>query len=328
MNTRRKLAIALGAGTLTLPFSTLGQQQNKVWRIGYLSPFQSGSDPRFEVFKQQLRDLGQVEGKTIIIDYLLAEGKSERLPALAAELVRRNVDVILTGGGTPAATAAKNAAGTIPVVFQGVGDPVGQGFVTSLARPGRNMTGISDQQPEVGPKLLQFFKEIVPSAKRIAILTNPNNSSQPLTLGGMQAAARALRIDVAVVSAGSPAEFEGAFVEIVRSRPDGLVVLRDPLFVGEAVRLMTLAARHRLPTMGGDQSVPESGGLASYGPNRLDLIRRAAILVDKIVKGAKPSDLPVEQPTKFELVVNMRTAKDLGITIPNSILVSAEKVIE
>ena len=280
------------------------------------------------MFKQQLRDLGQVEGKTITIDYLLAEGKSERLPALAAELVRRNVDVILTGGGTPAATAAKNAAGTIPVVFQGVGDPVGQGFVTSLARPGRNMTGISDQQPEVGPKLLQFFKEIVPSAKRIAILTNPNNSSQPLTLGGMQAAARALRIDVAVVSAGSPAEFEGAFVEIVRGRSDGLVVLRDPLFVGEAVRLMTLAARHRLPTMGGDQSVPESGGLASYGPNRLDLIRRAAILVDKIVKGAKPSDLPVEQPTKFELVVNMRTAKDLGITIPNSILVSAEKVIE
>ena len=328
MNTRRKLVIALGAGALTVPFGTLGQQQNKVWRIGYLSPFQSGNDPRFEVFKQQLRDLGQVEGKTITIDYLLAEGKSERLPALAAELVRRNVDVIMTGGGTSAATAARNAAGTIPVVFQGVGDPVGQGFVTSLARPGGNMTGISDQQPEVGPKLLQFFKEIVPSTKRIAILTNPNNSSMRLRLSAMQAAARVLRIDVAVVSAGSPAEFEGAFVEIVRGRAAGLVVPRDPMFVGEAVQLMTLAARHRLPTMGGDQSVPESGGLASYGPNRLDLIRRAAILVDKIVKGAKPSDLPVEQPTKFELVVNMRTAKDLGITIPNSILVRADKVIE
>ena len=328
MNTRRKLLIALGAGALTVSFGTLGQQQNKVWRIGYLSPFQSGNDPRFEVFKQQLRDLGQVEGKTITIDYLLAEGKSERLPELAAELVRRNVDIILTGGGTPAATAARNAAGTIPVVFQGVGDPVGQGFVTSLARPDGNMTGISDQQPEVGPKLLQFLKEIVPSTKRVAILANPNNSSMPLRLSAMQAAARVLRIDVAVVSAGSPAEFDGAFVEIVRGRAAGLVVPRDPMFVGEAVRLMTLAARHRLPTMGGDQSVPESGGLASYGPNRLDLIRRAAILVDKIVKGAKPSDLPVEQPTKFELVVNLRTAKDLGITIPYSILVSAEKVIE
>ena len=328
MINRRKLLVVLGAGALTAPLVSFAQPHGKVWRIGCLSPFPSGNTLRFEAFKQQLRDLGHVEGKTITIDYLSAEGKYDRLPALAAELVGRNVDVILADGGTPATTAARNAARTIPVVFTILSDPVGQGFVTSLARPGGNVTGITNQHPETAVKSLALLKEVVPSAKRVAILSNPTNSSLPQVVQDMQAAARKLRLEITVVNAGAPAEFEKAFAEIVRDRPDGLVILSDAMLVIEAARLTTLAAKHRLPTMGGNNDIPESGGLMSYGANRLDMIRRAAALVDKILKGAKPADLPVEQPTKFDLVVNMRTANDLGLKIPNSILVQATKVIE
>ena len=182
MNNRRKLVIALGASALAAPFTSFAQQPSKIGRIGFLTPFPSANDPRFEAFKQQLRDLGQVEGKTFTVDYLSAEGKYDRLPALAAELARRNVDVIMADGGTPAATAARNAARTIPVVFAGVADPVGQGIVTSLARPGGNITGLSNQNSEVAVKSLALFKEIVPSAKRIAVLSNPKNSSLPLVV--------------------------------------------------------------------------------------------------------------------------------------------------
>ncbi len=328
MNNRRKLLFVLGASAFAAPFASFAQQQAKIGRIGYLSPFPSGNDLRFEVFKQQLRDLGHVEGKTITIDYLSAEGKYDRLPPLAADLVRRNVDVIMADGGTPSITAAKNATRTIPVVFTGVSDPVGQGIVASLARPGGNVTGLSVQHPETAVKSLALLKEIMPSARRIAILSNPTNSSLPLVIQDMQAAARTLRLEIIVVNAGTPAEFEGAFAEIIRTRAAGLVILADALFNSEAGRLTTLAAKHRLPTMGGQNTVPESGGLMSYGANRLDLVRRAAFLVDKILKGAKPADLPVEQPTIFELILNKRTARDLGIKIPNSILVQATKVIE
>jgi putative ABC transport system substrate-binding protein len=328
MNHRRKLLIALGAGALAAPLRSFAQQPARIGRIGFLSPFPSGDDQQFEAFKQQFRDLGHVEGKTITIDYRSAEGKYDRLPALAADLVRRNVDVIMTAGGTPAATAAKNATRTIPVVFVAVADPVGQGIVTSLARPGGNVTGISVQHPESAAKSLALLKEAIPSAKRIAILSNPMNSSLSLVIQDMQAAARTLRLEVTVVDAGTPGEFEAAFAQIAVYRADGVAILADPMFSSEAGRLTTLAARHRLPTMGGNNAVPESGGLMSYGANRLDLVRRAAILVDKILKGAKPADLPVEQPTKFELIVNLKTAKSLGIKIPNSILVRADKVIK
>jgi putative ABC transport system substrate-binding protein len=280
------------------------------------------------VFKQQLRDLGHVEGKTITIDYLSAEGKYDRLPSLAAELIRRDVDVIMADGGTPSATAVKNATRTIPVVFVGVADPVGQGIVASLARPGGNVTGISNQQRDTALKTLALLKEIVPSAKHIAILSNPTNSFLSQVLSDMQAAARTLRLEITVVNARAPAELEGAFAEIARVRPAGVVIPGEAMFNIEAGRLAALAARHRLPTMSGNSASPESGGLMSYGANRLDLVRRAAILVDKILKGAKPANLPVEQPTKFELILNMRTAKDLGIKIPNSILVQATKVIK
>jgi putative ABC transport system substrate-binding protein len=300
----------------------------KIPRVGVLSAFTPGKDPQFEAFRQQLRDLGHVEGKTIVIDYLAAEGKYDRLPAFATELVKRNADVIMAISGTPPAAAARNAVRTIPVVFTGVADPVGQNLVTSLAHPGGNITGTSNQHPETAAKFLTLLKEMVPAAKRVAVLTNPTNSSLPLVLTEMQAAARKLRLEITVFNAKAPAEFEKAFAEIVRDRAAGLVILGDPLFTVEAGQLATLAMKHRLPTMGGVNIVPESGGLMSYGADRLDLARRAAVLVDKILKGAKPADLPVEQPMKFDLVLNKRTAKDLGLKIPNSILVQATKVIE
>ena len=326
MNNRRKLLLALGAAALASPLTP--HAQTKVGRIGVLSPFPSGNDSRFEAFKQQLRDLGHVEGKTITIDYVSAEGKYDRLPALAADLVRRNVDVIIATGGTPTVIAARNATRTIPIVFAGVSDPVGQGIVASLARPGGNVTGATNQSRDVATKLPALLKEIVPSAKRIAILSNPANSSLPGEIQAMQVAAKTLRLEIAVVNAGAPADFDKAFAEIARDRSDGLIILTDALFVTEAARLMTLATRHRLPTMCGINVFPESGGLMSYGANLLDVVRRGAVLVDKILKGAKPADLPVEQPTIFELVLNKRTARDLGIKVPNSILVQATKVIE
>ena len=328
MNNRRKIIVALGACVFTMPLASFAQQLATIKRIGFLSPFPSDSDPQLAAFKQQLRDVGHVEGKTFTIDYLSAEGKYERLPALAAELVKRNVDVILAAGGTPAATAAKNATKTIPVVFAGVSDPVGQGFVASLARPGGNVTGIASQQRETAVKYLALLKEIVPSAKRIAVLSNPTNSSLPPVISAMQDAAKTLHMEMTVVNAGTPAEFEGAFAEIARIKPAGIAIFSDTMLNTEAGRISMLAARHKLPTIGGTNSVPESGGLMSYGPNRLALVHRAAILVDKILKGAKPADLPVEQPIKFEMIVNMKTAKALGVKIPNSILLSADKVIK
>lgn len=327
-NNRRKLLAALGACSFVSPFSSLAQSTTRLRRIGYLSPYRSDGDSRFEAFKQQLRDLGHVEGKTLTINYLSAEGRPDRLPALAAELVRRNVDIILAAGGTPSANAARKAGRSIPVVFAGVADPVGQGFVSSLARPGGNFTGTTTQAPEVAVKSLALFREIVPTARRIAILSNPTNSWHSLVLSEIHAAVMKLRLEVTVVNAKQSAEFDGAFAEIIRDRPAGLLILGDALFNSEAGRLTTLAARHLLPTIGINNSVPDSGGLMSYGANRLEVVRRAAILVDKILKGAKPADLPVEQPTEFELLVNMKTAKALGINIPQSILVRADRQIE
>ena len=328
MNKRRQLIVALGAGAVLAPLASFAQQQGKIPRIGFLSPFPTGNDPRFEVFKQQMRELGHVEGKTITIDYQSAEGKYDRLPALAAELVQRNVDVIMTAGGTPTVLAARNATRTIPVVFAGVSNPVGQGIVASLARPGGNVTGATNQSGDTVGKVIALFKELVPSAKRVAVLSNPMNSSFPVEIKAMQAVAKTLRLEIAVVNAAAPAEFEKAFAEIVRERPAGLIILSDPMFISAAARLTTLAARHRLPTVSGHNAFPENGGLMSYGANLSDVVRRSAVLVDKILKGAKPADLPVEQPTQFELVVNMKTAQALGIKVPNSILVQATRVIE
>ena len=328
MNNRRKLVMTLGAAAIAAPFYSFAQQPGKVSRIGYLSSFPPGNTTRLVAFKQQLRDLGQVEGKTFTIDYLSAEGKYDQLPALAAELVRRNVDVILAEGGTPSTTAARNATRTIPIVFSILADPVGQGFVTSLARPGGNITGISAQHSETATKSLELLKELVPSVKRVAILSNPTNSSLPQVVADLQTAARTLRLETTIVNAGAPGEFEKAFAEIVRDRSGALLILSDTFFVIEAKRLTALAAKHRLPTLGGNNDFPENGGLMSYGANRMDMVRRSAGLVDKILKGAKPADLPVEQPTVFELVINRKAAESLGLTIPQSLLISATRIIE
>ena len=326
--TRRKLLIAFGSA-LAAPLASFAQQPPaKIYRIGFLQSFPSKNDVRFEAFKQRLRELGHVEGKTITIDYRSAETKYDRLPDLAAELVRRNVNVLMVDGGTASITAAMKATTTIPTVFCCVGDAVAQGIVASLARPGGNVTGISVQHPEFASKSLELLKEILPSAKRIAVLSNPTNPSLPLVLEEIRTAGRAFRLDIQVVNAGTPDEFEGAIAEAVRGKSAGLIILRDALFISHGRRLTALAATHRLPTMGGDNSLPESGGLASYGPNSLYMLHSSAVLVDKILKGAKPGDLPVEQPTRFELVINMKTAKALGIKFPQSILVRADRVIE
>jgi putative tryptophan/tyrosine transport system substrate-binding protein len=260
-----RVAAPLFLVVLLVPPVAVGQPRPGIPPIGFLTTFPSANDLRFEAFKQKLRELGHVEGKTITIDYRSAEGKYDRLPALAAELVRRNVTVLVADGGTPPMEAAWNATRTIPTVFTAVADPEAQGFVTSLARPGGNVTGLSVQHPEFAPKLLELLKEILPSAKRIAILSNPTNSSLPRVLGEMQTAARALGLAIQIVNARAPDEFEGAFAEIARSRPAGLVILTDALFTSEASQLTTLAVRHRLPTMGGSMRSPRAAAFRATG---------------------------------------------------------------
>jgi putative ABC transport system substrate-binding protein len=328
MSNRRKLILALGAGTLVAPFRSHAQQQSKLWRIGVLSALPSGNDQQFEESRQQFRALGYVEGKSITFDYLSSEGNYDRLPALAAELAGRKVDVIFAAGGTPTVLAVKNATRTIPVVFVGVADPVGQGIVASLARPGGNVTGVSSQQTETGVRSLALFKETIPSAKRIVILSNPTNLSLTAVVSNMQAAGKALRLELTIIDVKAPGEFERAFAEIAKNRPAGVVIPIDTMFQNEAGRIIKLAAGAQLPTMGGHSAIPENGGLMSYGANRPDLVRHAVLLVDKILKNAKPGDLPIEQPTKFDLVVNLKAAKTLGINIPNAVMVQATKVIK
>jgi putative ABC transport system substrate-binding protein len=313
---------------ILLPLLASAQRQPGVPRIGYLQAYPSLKDPYFPVFRKQLQELGHVEGKTVAFEYRSAEGQYDRLPALAAALVQLNVDVIVADGGTPPTMAARSATQTIPIVFSSVADPVGQGLVASLTRPGGNVTGISSQQIAWAPKLLELFKEVFPSAKLVAVLSNPGNSSLPAVLREMMTAAKSLNLDVRVFNARTPGDLEPVFAEIGRERPAGVVVVADVMFNGAAGSISRLAARYRLPTLAGHNAIPETGGFMSYGPNRLEPLRRTAVLADKILKGAKPSELPVELPLKFDLIVNRKTAKALGLTIPPSVLVRAERVID
>jgi len=242
--------------------------------------------------------------------------------------VRIKVDVIVAEGGILSVLAAKNATLSIPIVFPTIADPVAQGVVTSLARPGGNLTGLSVQSWDIAGKLLELLKEVVPRATRIAFLVNPDNPSLRQSLPEVQSAARKLGVESLVIEAKSALDLDGAFTEVSRRRADGVVIWSDAMLNGQSSTLGRLAAKHKLPTIGDNRALPENGGLASYGPNRLDMMRRSAILVDKILKGTKPADLPVEQPTKFELVINLKTAKALGLTIPQSVLGRADQVIE
>jgi putative tryptophan/tyrosine transport system substrate-binding protein len=324
---RLAFSITVALGALFNPFGAEAQQAAKVARIGYLST-NHGANPHLrEAFLQGLRDLGYVD---VVIEYRDAEGKPERLPALAAELVGLKVDVVVAGG-TPQALAAKQATGTLPIVFAGVADPVGSGLVTSLARPGGNVTGLSMLAPELVGKCLEQLKQAVPGISRVAVLWQPGGLGERAErdmLKAAEIAARALGVRLQFVEARGPADFDKAFSDMTRARAGALTVLTSNMFFIERRRLVDLAAKHRLPAVYPWREGVDAGGLMAYGPNVTDLFRRAATYVDRVLKGAKPGDLPVEQPTKFELVINLKAAKALGLTIPQSVLARADQVVE
>src|SRR5215510_9534398 len=327
---RRRDFIALVGGAIACPMGVSAQQQaGKVPRIGFLS-LTSPSDrpPLFDAFRQGLRGLGWIEGQNIVIDYRYAEDRVDRLPDLAAELVQLKVHVIVSWG-TQGVTAAKNATETIPIVMIAVRDPVGTGLIASLARPGGNVTGVSGYAGlEIVAKQLELLKEIVPKLRRVAILSNPTNAYHQLAIREVNVQARSLGVQLQLLEARGPNEFDGAFAAMAKERVGALLVLSDAMLNSHATRLADLAARSRLPAAYGVRESVEAGGLMSYGPSFLDLFRRSTTFVDKILKGAKPAELPVEQPTEFELVINMKTAKALGLTIPPSVLLRADHVIE
>jgi putative ABC transport system substrate-binding protein len=330
MTTRRAFIGRVALGLLAAPLAADAQQAGSVARIGYLSPHLAASPHLPEAFRQGLRDLGYVEGRNVVIEYRSAEGKPERLPALAAELVALKVDVIVAPG-TPQALAARQATRTLPIVFATAADPVGSGLVTSLARPGGNVTGLSILAPELVGKRLELLTQAVPGVSRVAVLWQPGGHDERTDkdiLKEAEVAARALGVRLQFVEARGPADFDRAFSDMTRARVGALTVLTGIMFLNERRRLVDLAAKNRLPEVYGGRDFVDAGGLLSYGPNLADLYRRAATYVDKILKGAKPGDLPIEQPTKFELVINMQTAKALGLTIPQSLLLRADELIQ
>jgi ABC-type uncharacterized transport system substrate-binding protein len=329
MDRRRFLLISL-AGALAAPVAAGAQQAAKIARIGFLSLTLAPNPHLKEAFRQGLRDLGYVEGRNVVIEYRDAEGKLERLPALAAELVALKVDVILAGG-TPQALAAKKATRTLPIVFAAAGDPVTDGLVTSHARPGGNVTGLTSLNPQLIGKCLEQLKQAVLGVSRVAVLRHPGAFSERTEkdmLKGSEVAARALGMRLQFVDARGPDDFDRAFSEMTKARAGALTVLPSTMFLNERRRLVDLAAKNRLPTVFPFRESVDAGSLMSYGANIADNFRRAATYVDRILKGAKPGDLPVEQPTKFELVINLRAAKALGLTIPPSLLARADQVIE
>ena len=329
MNRRSALIVTLALGILSAPLPADAQQAGKVYRIGFLGGASPSVAARpLEAFRQGLRDLGYVEGKNIVIEYRYAEGKFERLPDLAAELVRLKVDLIVAAA-TPPALAAQEATTSIPIVIVGVADPVGSGLVSSLARPGGNITGLSwFAGLEIGGKRLELLKEAVPTATRAAVLWNPTNPGDVLTFRQLPGMAQALGVRLQSVEWREPRDFEGAFASMTRERADVLFVFETPGITLYAGQIVALAARHRIPTMYGRREFVTAGGLMFHGANLLDVLRRAATYVDKILKGARPADLPVEQPTRFELVVNLKTAKAMGIAFPQSFLARADRMIE
>ena len=325
---KKVIRLALGAMLLALCFPAEAQQPAKVPRIGVLSPFSpSDTAPWYQAFLQGLRELGWVEGKNISIEYRYAEGKADRLPELAADLVRLKVDIVVANG-TPDGLAAKNATKTIPIVLASAGDPVATGLVESLARPGSNITGLSQTAGEMHGKRLELLKDMVPKVSRVAVIWNPQTLTSTLAWKEIQLPARALGVQLHSLEVRSAADLDKAFEDATRALAGALAIMPGPLFVGNLKRLADLAAKHRLPSIFHLTEFVDSGGLMTYGADRSDLFRRAATYVDKILKGTKPADLPVEQPTKFELVINLKTAKALGLTIPQSLLLRADEVIQ
>jgi putative tryptophan/tyrosine transport system substrate-binding protein len=318
-------AIGIAVLLLAVPLAA-AQQAERVYRIGLLGLSSRSDITGLMVLRRRLGDLGYEEGKNLIIEYRWAEGRYDRLPAFADELVRLKVDVLVTYG-TPGALAAKQATTTIPVVVASMGDAVALGIVPSLARPGGNITGSQSQFPEVMGKRLEMLREAIPRLARVAVLFNPANPALPPALKVMEATARSLGIELQLIEAASPQDFGGAFAAMAQRRSGGFVVVDDPVLRSHGRAIAELAAKRRLPSVG-EREYAEDGGLMAYAVNRPEVWRRAAVLIDRILKGTKPGDLPVEQPTTYDLVVNMRTAKLLGITIPSSLLLRAGQVIE
>jgi putative ABC transport system substrate-binding protein len=307
--------------------SATAQQSTNVPRIGYLSaPSLSASAARIEAFRQGLRELGYVEGKNIVIEWRSAEGKSNRLPALAAELVRHKSDLIVTGGGA-ATRAAKEATATIPIVTAQDPDPVGNGFVASLARPGGNITGLSTYAPELSGKRLEILKEVVPKLSHVAVLGTSTYPSYAQVLREIEPTGKALGVKLQSLDVLDSKDIEIAFRAAKTGRADGVLTLNSPVLSSERRQLVTLAVKNHLPVIYHQGRFVEEGGFIYYGVNLLDLDRRSAAYVDKILKGRKPADLPVEQPTKFELIINLKTANQIGLTIPPNVLARADKVI-
>jgi len=304
------------------------QQPKKVPRIGYLAgPSLSSLAARIEAFRQGLRELGYVEGKNIVIEYRSAEGKIDRLPALAAELVRLKVDVIITGGPAPT-RSAKEATITIPIVMAQDSDPVANGFVASLARPGGNITGLATLAPELSGKRLELLKEIIPKLSRVAVFGTLNYPGNAQSLREVELAAGAFGVKLQYLDVLDPQDIETAFRAAGKGRADAVLMLNSPVLQTHRTQIAELAVKSRLPAIFPQSEYVEDGGLMSYGTSITDLYRRAATYVDKILKGTKPADLPVEQPTKFEFIINLKAAKQIGLTVPPNVLVRADKVIK
>jgi putative tryptophan/tyrosine transport system substrate-binding protein len=326
MRRRDFIKVIAGSAAVAWPLAARAQQRGKKYIIGRFNAG-SATEPLNDVFTEILRELGWVEGENVVFERRYAENRLERLPELAADLVRLKVDVIVATG-TLAPLAAKRATSTIPIVMTGAGDPLGTGLVDSLARPGGNVTGMSLMVPELGGKRLELLKELLPRLARVAVLWNAANPYSALVFKQVQAAGTILGIEVQSLEVRQPDDFDGAFETVRRQHPDALMTVEDPLTFNHRKRIADFAVGQLLPTLQGFREFVAAGALMSYGANVIDLARRAAGYVDKILKGANPADLPVEQPTKFDLVINLTTAKTLGLTVPPSLLARADEVIE
>jgi putative tryptophan/tyrosine transport system substrate-binding protein len=327
---RRRFLLTSLAGALAAPLGAEAQPAAKVNRIGLLGgspPNSPGGRRAWDGFFQGMRELGYVEGQNILIEGRFYGDYTERLPALAAELVQLKVDVIVAGAA-PAPEAAQRATSKIPIVMAIHTDPIGSGLVASLANPGKNVTGVSTLGPEMAGKRLQLLKEAIPGISRVAVLSNPTDTTQARLLREVQVAARSLKVHLQVLEARAPSDFTGAFSAMTKERAGGVIILTSSMFYDQRTRIAELAARSRLPAIYTVQDYAEAGGLMAYGVNLGESFRRAATYVDKILKGARPADLPVEQPTKFDLAINLKAAKALGLTIPPSLLARADQVIE
>ena len=322
---RREFITLLGGAAAAWPLSTNAQQAESKYTVGILGAGNNVAELTTVV--AALRELGWVEGKNVVFEPRFAENRLERLPELATDLVRLKVDVI-AAAGTLAPLAAKQATSTIPIVMTAAGDPLGSGLVASLARPGGNVTGMSLMAPDLGGKRLELLKEVVPRLARVAVLWNAANPYSALVFKETQAAGRTLGIEIQSLEVRAPDDFDGAFEAARRERPDALITVEDPLTFSQRQRVADFTAEQQLPSLHGLREFAAAGGLLSYGANLVDLFRRAAGYVDKILRGAKPADLPVQQPTKFELVINLKTAKTLGLTVPLTLQASADEVIE